>query len=132
MPLFLRFPDDRGFHRVLMMLAVVLTIAAIVLIFYKIGQWSVTENPHPILGIVCAALGVIQPIMALFRCHPHEDNRYIFNWLHWFNGNAAQIIGAITSDIKMQDMSASNGAHAAEAGRDLQPPTADAPVRNFV
>lgn len=172
-----------AFHRVLMMLAVALTIAAIALIFYKIGQWSVTENPHPILGIVCAALGVCQPIMALFRCHPHEDNRYIFNWLHWFNGNAAQIIGVaaiffatslekaqlkgadwfvyilaafvgfhvlvhivmqlhavfmskkekhtITSDIKMQDMAAGNGVHAAEAGRDLQPPATDAPGGGF-
>ncbi|XP_077500451.1 putative ferric-chelate reductase 1 homolog isoform X2 [Amblyomma americanum] len=82
-----------AFHRVLMMLAVAMTIAGLVLIFYRIGQWSVTENPHPILGIVCSVLGFLQPIMALFRCHPHEDNRYIFNWGHWFNGNAAQIIG---------------------------------------
>lgn len=82
-----------AFHRVLMMLAVAMTIAGLVLIFYRIGQWSVTENPHPILGIVCSVLGFLQPIMALFRCHPHEDNRYIFNWGHWFNGSVAQIIG---------------------------------------
>lgn len=85
-----------AFHRVLMMLAVAMMIAALVLIFYKVGQWSVTENPHPILGIVCSVLGILQPIMALFRCHPHEENRYIFNWAHWFNGNAGQIVAVAT------------------------------------
>ncbi|KAL1481281.1 hypothetical protein MTO96_015718 [Rhipicephalus appendiculatus] len=85
-----------AFHRVLMMIAVAMMIAALVLIFYRVGQWSVTENPHPILGIVCSVLGFLQPIMALFRCHPHEDNRYIFNWAHWFNGNAGQIVAVAT------------------------------------
>ncbi|XP_049266788.1 putative ferric-chelate reductase 1 homolog [Rhipicephalus sanguineus] len=85
-----------AFHRVLMMIAVAMMIAALVLIFYRVGQWSVTENPHPILGIVCSVLGFCQPIMALFRCHPHEDNRYIFNWAHWFNGNAGQIVAVAT------------------------------------
>lgn len=85
-----------AFHRGLMMLSVAMMIAALVLIFYRLGGWSPNENPHSILGIVASVLGLTQPIMALFRCHPHQDHRYIFNWLHWFNGNAGQII-AVTA-----------------------------------
>ncbi|CAN8004390.1 unnamed protein product [Ixodes hexagonus] len=85
-----------AFHRGLMMLSVAMMIAALVLIFYRLGGWSPNENPHSILGIVSSVLGLTQPIMALFRCHPHQDHRYIFNWLHWFNGNAGQII-AVTA-----------------------------------
>ncbi|KAH7970229.1 hypothetical protein HPB49_001342 [Dermacentor silvarum] len=150
-----------AFHRVLMMLAVAMMIAALVLIFYKVGQWSV-------------------PIMALFRCHPHEENRYIFNWAHWFNGNAGQIVAVATiffaaglekaqlkgadwfvyilaafvgfhvlvhivmqlhsalmskkevsNDIKMQDRTPGNGVHAVEPGLDMQPPATDAPGGGF-
>lgn len=85
-----------AFHRMLMVLALSMMIAAIVLIFYRIGGWSPTSNPHPILGCVSTGLALIQPFMAIFRCSPHAPNRYIFNWLHWMNGNAAQIIAVVT------------------------------------
>jgi hypothetical protein len=33
--------------------------------------------------------------MALLRCHPGTPRRPIFNWVHWFVGNAAHIIGIV-------------------------------------
>lgn len=29
------------------------------------------------------------------RCHPGTPKRPIFNWLHWFVGNAAHILGIV-------------------------------------
>ena len=46
------------------MLAVVsITIAAIVIIFVKVGGWTQTppeKNPHPIIGIIAFILALIQ------------------------------------------------------------------------
>ena len=39
------------------------------------------------------ALCFIQPFMAMFRCAPTHPRRSVFNWLHWFVGNAAQTLG---------------------------------------
>ena len=53
---------------------------------------AITEKggPHAILGIVCAGLCFMQPLIAMMRCHPDHRRRSIFNWAHWFIGNAAQ------------------------------------------
>ncbi|KAK8769666.1 hypothetical protein V5799_013871 [Amblyomma americanum] len=77
-------------HRGLMVTAITCVIVSVSVIFYTTGGWSYSGNPHPILGITSVVLGIFQPIMALFRCHPEEPNRYIFNWMHWANGNTAQ------------------------------------------
>ncbi|KAH6941307.1 hypothetical protein HPB50_016080 [Hyalomma asiaticum] len=58
--------------------------------------WFFSGNLHPILGVTAVVLGVFQPIMALFRCHPEEPNRYIFNWMHWGNGNTAHLFSVTT------------------------------------
>lgn len=47
------------------------------------------------LGCITTGLCFIQPFMALLRCHPGTPKRPIFNWLHWFVGNAAHIIGIV-------------------------------------
>lgn len=83
-------------HRGLMGTAVVTMLTSVAVIFYTTGGWSYSGNLHPILGITAVALGVCQPIMALFRCHPEEPNRYIFNWMHWGNGNTAQLFAVTT------------------------------------
>ncbi|XP_049267145.1 uncharacterized protein LOC119375169 [Rhipicephalus sanguineus] len=58
--------------------------------------WFVGVNLHPILGVAASALAIAQPIMALFRCHPNEPRRPLFNWLHWANGNVAQSVALVT------------------------------------
>ncbi|KAG1668403.1 putative ferric-chelate reductase 1 [Nymphon striatum] len=85
------------YHRVLMVLTVLLTASAFIVIFVDIGGLSqVGKNPHPYLGIATTALCMIQPFLALCRCAPDDSKRPIFNWLHWFIGNAAQILGVVT------------------------------------
>ncbi|XP_068248554.1 putative ferric-chelate reductase 1 homolog isoform X1 [Palaemon carinicauda] len=84
------------FHRLFMILTWGLTIAGFVLIVIHVGGWvddPISENPHPIIGIVSIGLCFIQPFMALCRCSPNHKRRPLFNWLHWFVGNSAQILG---------------------------------------
>lgn len=71
-----------------------LTIAAFVLIFLELKDWSAEDNPHAILGCVTTALAFVQPIGAAFRPHPDSRRRPVFNWLHWLVGNVAHILGS--------------------------------------
>ncbi|OWA52660.1 hypothetical protein BV898_17107 [Hypsibius exemplaris] len=66
-------------HRPIMILAISAAIAAFVLIFVQVRAWTATPvsvNPHPIIGIIAFGLGLIQPIMAIFRPHPGTANPY--------------------------------------------------------
>lgn len=90
-------------HRLMMILTWLLTLAGFFLIFVELGwEWignrapENIQNYHHILGCVTTGLCFIQPIMALFRPHPGTSKRSLFNWLHWFVGNSAQIVGIVT------------------------------------
>ncbi|KAJ7370789.1 DOMON domain-containing protein frrs1L [Desmophyllum pertusum] len=83
-------------HRSLMVLTVLVTIIAIIIIFVHAGRWTEEAGAHPITGIIVLVLAVIQPIMALFRPHPGEANRYIFNWAHRGAGLSALILAVVT------------------------------------
>ena len=75
-----------------------LTIAGVILIFMELRGWTkipITENPHALLGCITTGLCFMQPFIALMRCHPDHKNRSIFNWVHWFVGNCAQIVGIV-------------------------------------
>lgn len=87
-------------HRALMVLTVLLTVAALVCVALQLGGWTRTPlmggpeaSPHPLLGILCVALALLQPLMALCRCHPGTPRRSVFNWLHWMVGSAAHNLG---------------------------------------
>lgn len=74
-----------------------LTILAFIIIFAELGGWTSVptgSNPHALIGLFTTLLAFIQPIMAYFRPHPGTPKRYIFNWAHWFVGNAAHILGS--------------------------------------
>jgi len=86
-------------HRTMMVLTWCLNMAAFIMIFKeREWKWSIPigDNPHAVLGCVTTFLCFIQPIMALMRPHPGTTMRPIFNWLHWFVGNAAQIVAIVT------------------------------------
>lgn len=93
-----------AWHRFLMVLTWVLTMAGFVIIFVEIGGWSQVDNPHAILGTVTTVLCFLQPIGAYFRPHPGTKRRSLFNWLHWLGGNLAHIIAivAIFFAVKLQ------------------------------
>lgn len=81
-------------HRGFMVLTWLLTIAAFILIFVELKDWSNESNPHAILGTIVTILCFFQPIGAYFRPHPGTPKRPIFNWLHWLGGNTAHIIAS--------------------------------------
>lgn len=93
-----------AWHRFLMVLTWVLTMAGFVIIFVEIGGWSKVDNPHAILGVVTTVLCFLQPIGAYFRPHPGTKRRPLFNWVHWLGGNLAHIIAivAIFFAVKLQ------------------------------
>lgn len=80
-------------HRFFMILTWSMTIAAFVIIFVELGEWS-SEVIHASLGLATTILAFIQPFMAAARPHPGAPRRPLFNWAHWFVGNAAQICGS--------------------------------------
>ncbi|XP_039277082.1 putative ferric-chelate reductase 1 homolog isoform X1 [Nilaparvata lugens] len=85
------------YHRMFMILVWLLTIAGLVLIFLEVGEWVAgPSQTHAILGCITSALCFIQPFMAAFRPHPNALRRPLFNWMHWFVGNAAHIVGIVT------------------------------------
>ncbi|XP_036332126.1 putative ferric-chelate reductase 1 homolog [Rhagoletis pomonella] len=83
-------------HRVCMVTTWSLTVAAFIIIFVEIGEWSGERNPHAILGTITTIICFIQPIGALFRPAPNSKNRPIFNWAHWLGGNLAHILSIVT------------------------------------
>ena len=60
--------------RMMMVITWLLNMAGFVLIFAELGwKWTaipISENPHPLLGLVTTGLCFIQPFMALVRPHP--------------------------------------------------------------
>ncbi|XP_044006147.1 putative ferric-chelate reductase 1 homolog isoform X2 [Aphidius gifuensis] len=88
--------NDQWFvwHRFFMILTWAMTIAASVLIFVEIGEWS-SATIHASFGAATTILTFIQPFMAALRPHPGTPRRSLFNWTHWLVGNAAHIFAII-------------------------------------
>ncbi|XP_046584644.1 putative ferric-chelate reductase 1 homolog [Haliotis rubra] len=88
-------------HRSFMMLVLLAAVTAFILIFVDVKGWSelgeeASKKAHPILGVIVTVLAVLNPIMALFRPHPNDANRPIFNWAHFGVGTAAHILAVVT------------------------------------
>ncbi|KAF4117120.1 putative ferric-chelate reductase 1 isoform X2 [Onychostoma macrolepis] len=83
-------------HRMLMSLTVLLTAVGFAFPFIYRGKWSTRAGAHPYLGCTVMILAFCQPIMAAFRPAPDSSWRWIFNWLHWGVGNAAEIIAVVS------------------------------------
>lgn len=81
-------------HRFFMILTWLMTLAGFIVIFVQLGRWS-DETIHASLGLATTILCFIQPFMAALRPHPGAPRRSLFNWAHWFVGNAAHICGII-------------------------------------
>ncbi|XP_024230438.1 putative ferric-chelate reductase 1 isoform X2 [Oncorhynchus tshawytscha] len=80
-------------HVFLMTLTVAATIIAFILSFTQVGGWS--GGAHPVLGWVVMILAFFQPIVAMFRCGPHNRWRVLFNWSHALNAVAIKVLAVV-------------------------------------
>lgn len=86
-----------AWHRFLMVITWILTLASVVIMYIDVGGFVTgPSQTHALLGTITTVLAFIQPIGAAFRPGPDSSRRPIFNWLHWFIGNAAHIIAIVT------------------------------------
>ena len=93
-------------HRAVMISVVVFTIIAFILILiYTKGTWvpqsERREFAHSIIGIIIISFAVIQPIMAIFRCKPDAEYRFIFNYAHASVGLSAFILSIVALFLAM-------------------------------
>jgi hypothetical protein len=93
-------------HRLIMMIAVTLTLIAFILILvYKKGQWTSSMNQqefaHSIIGIIVVCFASIQPLMAIFRCNPNGSYRFIFNYVHATVGLSALVLSILAILLAM-------------------------------
>ncbi|XP_030851985.1 putative ferric-chelate reductase 1 isoform X1 [Strongylocentrotus purpuratus] len=96
-------------HRACMVLALLLFVIGFIVIFVHVGGFlelgDGTESrrrfSHAVLGVIVTALGVINPIMAIFRPHPGTPKRSIFNWAHWAVGTSALILSFVTIGLAL-------------------------------
>ncbi|VDM51953.1 unnamed protein product [Angiostrongylus costaricensis] len=61
-------------------------------------QWG---SVHAMLGLVACVVAWAQPLNAVFRCHPEEKGRFIFNWIHGFLGFGAWLCAASATMISV-------------------------------
>ncbi|XP_076833522.1 putative ferric-chelate reductase 1 [Brachyhypopomus gauderio] len=92
-------------HRGLMLLMTVLTTTGFILPFIYRRGCSTEAAVHVVLGWIVMALSVVQPIMAALRPAPDSSRRWIFRWLHWGVGNAAEVFAVAAMFVGMQQQS---------------------------
>ncbi|CAH1773710.1 unnamed protein product, partial [Owenia fusiformis] len=93
-------------HRSCMITTLALTIIAFIIIFVEVGGYSLWRgyswwDAHPILGIIVTVLCILNPIISIFRCHPGDPDRPIFNWIHWLFGAVAHFLATPTIFLGM-------------------------------
>lgn len=76
-------------HQACMSTVWLLVISSVAMIWTDVGTWK--TSAHSVVGIISAALCVIQPFVAALRPPPTHELRPIFNFLHGSIGKFAQL-----------------------------------------
>ncbi|KAJ1352896.1 hypothetical protein KIN20_009396 [Parelaphostrongylus tenuis] len=100
------------FHRTLNLIGIGGTIAGFVVVFVaEDWQWvgpkvnqsaelnSQWGSVHAMLGLIACVVAWAQPVNAVFRCHPEDKARFVFNWIHGFLGFGAWLCAASATMI---------------------------------
>lgn len=98
-------------HRTCMVTAWICFVIATILIIYQVSGWVSNRGDsfsHSIVGIIAVCLGILQPFIALCRCHPGSANRPWFNWIHWAIGTVAHILAVSAIFLAFAFMHAKN------------------------
>ena len=64
---------------------------------YNDGKWinEDKQRAHAITGIIVIGLAFLQPFIALFRCEPNSQYRFIFNYFHACVGFVTFILSCV-------------------------------------
>ncbi|XP_030623462.1 putative ferric-chelate reductase 1 [Chanos chanos] len=68
-------------HLTLMIFTVIATSIGFIIAFPN-GHWS--GEAHDVIGCLVIILTLAQPFIAIFRCAPQHQWRFVFNWAHCF------------------------------------------------
>lgn len=60
-----------------------------------VGGWS-GFSLHPSLGVATISGMCLNVMIALFRCSPQHEQRFLFNWIHFTVGNVTHITAIAT------------------------------------
>ncbi|XP_065905953.1 uncharacterized protein [Dysidea avara] len=96
-------------HRIFMIMALFFACVGFLLIFVAfrnaptrglitLGELNQTGTAHFVIGIILTALIILNPILAIFRCKPDANNRWIFNIVH---GVVVGVLTKILSGINI-------------------------------
>lgn len=77
-------------HQVCMSMTLLLTIAAITIIWIDVGAWR--SSWHSIVGIITASLCFVQGFLSIFRPSPTDPARPVFNFMHGSVGKLAHFL----------------------------------------
>ncbi len=88
-------------HQLCMITTFLLTLMSFIVVIADRGFFGydlkfITDNPHPVIGGITVMLCLIQPPLAVMRCHPDSLFRPVFNWVHWFVGVSAWTLAFVT------------------------------------
>lgn len=78
-------------HRALMIIGWCTIVASYIIIFTYYGGWVGTSF-HTVGGLVAGILATCQIFNSFLRPAPDSRNRWIFDYAHWFVGNAAHCL----------------------------------------
>ncbi|XP_071846071.1 uncharacterized protein [Apostichopus japonicus] len=97
-------PTWFAIHRSCMTLALVVCEIAFIIIIIAVGGFSTISSgsqngvrtSHAIFGIIVTILAFVNVVMAIFRPHPGEPRRNLYNWAHWAVGTSAHLMALAT------------------------------------
>ncbi|XP_072024044.1 putative ferric-chelate reductase 1 isoform X2 [Amphiura filiformis] len=95
-------------HRTFMVMTFLCTVAAFIIIFIHTGYYFTPDEGlprflHALFGTIVTFCVILNPVMALFRPHPGEPRRPIFNWAHWFVGTGGHTLAMVTIIIGLNN-----------------------------
>ena len=90
-------------HRVVQITALVSMICGLVVALSEFKDPATEEGKrHRRVGISIVTIGLVQGFIPFFRPHPDGRYRYIFNYVHWWLGRGAVVLGIATVFLGIQ------------------------------
>ena len=84
-------------HRAVQITALLSMICGLIVALVEFSDPATVEGKrHRRVGISIVTIGLVQGFIPFFRPHPDGTYRYIFNYVHWWLGRGAVVLGIAT------------------------------------